>query len=437
MAKVTNLTLRNKVVYRLYIRNYSEAGTFQGIIPDLPRLKALGVSIIVLASIFPATDIKIAHEPLGDPDYVKAFDGVGKEYGTLLDFQALVDAIHEQGMQVVIEWPLHHMARDSEWVVEHPEYFKHDRAGQLTSEWPSHQRAYDLDYDNPKMWEELIAIMKGWAKLVDGFYIRQVMLIRPEFLNSARAEIEDIHPYFYWMGGTTTDDILLTMRMNNQTYWTEGEVYNIFDVLDEASFQRFPLQYLAGETTLDNLVYTLNWHELMLPGTAVKNRGLEIGDDRRFASYLKDEMELEAWTAFSLFEKGAGGLMMGQEFGTKKPVSRTSNQPIAWDKPHDMTQLIQRLSQLKRREVCKSGYYFLRGDYDCIVIASYHYYNQHVLGIFKLRSDDQTYVVEVGLPHGEYENLIDGMRYTVNEGRVEVGNQPVILSFDGEMRLPH
>ncbi|MDO4680780.1 MAG: alpha-amylase family glycosyl hydrolase [Aerococcus sp.] len=437
MAKVTNLTLRNKVIYRLYIRNYSEAGTFQGIIPDLPRLKDLGVSIIVLASIFPATEIKNPNEEKGDPHYVRAFDAVGKEYGTLSDFKALIDAIHAQDMQVVIELPLHHMAKDSEWATEHPDYFLHDRSGNLTSEWPSHRPAYDLNFDNPKMWEELIAIMKGWAQMVDGFYIRQVMLIRPEFLNSARAEIEDIHPYFYWMGGTTTDDILLTMRMKNQTYWTEGEVYNIFDVLDKATFQRFPLQYLEGDLTLDNLVYMLNWHELMLPGTAVKNRGLEIDDGCRFASYLKDNDELESWTALSLFEKGAGGLMMGQEFGTRKPISRTSDQAIAWDKPDDMTPLIQRLSQVKRREICKSGYYFVRGDHNCIVIASYHYYNQHLIGIFKLQSDENHYVVEVGLPKGTYNNLIDDSPYDVNEGRVEVGNQPVILSFDGEMRLPH
>lgn len=437
MAKVTNLTLRNKVVYRLYIRNYSQEGTFRGIIPDLPRLKALGVSIIVLASIFPATDIKWANDEKGSPNYVKAFDAVDPDYGTLDDFQALVDAIHAQGMQVVIEWPLHHMARDSDWVSEHPDYFIHDQSGKLTSEWPSHQRAYDLDFNNPKMWEALISIMKEWAKRVDGFYVRQVMLIRPEFLTSARAEIEDIHPYFYWMGGTTTDDILLTMRMNNQTYWTEGEVYNIFDVLDEASFQRFPMQYLAGELSLDNLIYALNWHELMLPATAVKNRGLEIEDTHRFAADLKDADELEAWTAFSLFEKGAGGLMMGQEFGTKRPVALNSQNPIPWDKPHDMTAMIQRLAQLKQREICKSGYYFLRGEGQSIVVASYHYYNQHVLGVFKLQSDDQTAIVEVGLPGGEYENLLDREIYTVSEGRVAVKNKPVILSFDGTMSLPH
>ena len=42
MAVDTEKTLRNQVLYSIYVRNYSEAGTFAAVQADLDRIKALG-----------------------------------------------------------------------------------------------------------------------------------------------------------------------------------------------------------------------------------------------------------------------------------------------------------------------------------------------------------------------------------------------------------
>lgn len=39
-------TIRNQVLYSIYVRNYSEAGTFTAVQADLDRIKALGTDII-------------------------------------------------------------------------------------------------------------------------------------------------------------------------------------------------------------------------------------------------------------------------------------------------------------------------------------------------------------------------------------------------------
>ena len=51
MAVDTEKTIRNQVLYSIYVRNYSEAGTFTAVQADLDRIKALGTDIIWLLPI--------------------------------------------------------------------------------------------------------------------------------------------------------------------------------------------------------------------------------------------------------------------------------------------------------------------------------------------------------------------------------------------------
>lgn len=198
MAKVTNLTLRHKMIYQIYIRNYSKTGDFQGVIDDLPRLKALGVDIINLMSIFPT---QVGTEGNGQILYAESFERVNPEYGDMVAFMDLVDAIHDLDMQVVLNFPLTSMARSAELLTEEPAFFKWEKDGSLSHRITEEEEVVDLDFKNPKMWDDLIAILKFWAKYVDGFAIQHAQYIRPEFWQSARAEVEDVHQYFYWLGG--------------------------------------------------------------------------------------------------------------------------------------------------------------------------------------------------------------------------------------------
>ena len=56
MAVDTEKAIRNQVLYSIYVRNYSEAGTFAAVQADLDRIKALGTDIICS---HPRTDVEI------------------------------------------------------------------------------------------------------------------------------------------------------------------------------------------------------------------------------------------------------------------------------------------------------------------------------------------------------------------------------------------
>ena len=151
---------------------------------------------------------------------------------------------------------------------------------------------------------------------------------------------------------------------------------------------------------------------------------------------VKPGSELENWTAFSFFQKGIASVFMGQEYGSKERFNFQSGETINWAINQDLTPLINRMSQIKKREVCKSGYYTTMPAGDSTVVLSYHYYTQHLFGIFKLKEEEQVAEIELGIPDGEYKDEISKASYQVVNGRATFGDKPVVISYEGDMRLP-
>ena len=101
MAKDTDPRLQNAVLYSVFVRNHTPEGTFRAVIPDLPRIRALGADFIWLMPVHPIGE-KERKGTLGSPYAISDYRAVNPEYGTLDDFRALVDAIHANGMRCMI-----------------------------------------------------------------------------------------------------------------------------------------------------------------------------------------------------------------------------------------------------------------------------------------------------------------------------------------------
>ena len=168
MAVDTEKTLRNQVLYSIYVRNYSEAGTFAAVQADLDRIKALGTDIIWLLPIHP-TGEKHRKGTLGSPYAIRDYRAVNPEFGTLDDFRHLVDAIHDRGMKCIIDVVYNHTSPDS-WLAEHhPEWFFHKPDGSLGNRFGDWWDVADLDYSHKELWEyqieTLIAAKKSKENL--------------------------------------------------------------------------------------------------------------------------------------------------------------------------------------------------------------------------------------------------------------------------------
>ena len=85
MALHTDISLRNKVIYCIFVRNHTGAGTFRALEADLDRLKALGTDILWLMPIYPI-GVKNRKGTLGSPYAICDYRDFNPEYGTREDF---------------------------------------------------------------------------------------------------------------------------------------------------------------------------------------------------------------------------------------------------------------------------------------------------------------------------------------------------------------
>ena len=99
MAEHTDLSLRQSVIYEIYVRNHTSEGTFRAIEPDLDRIRALGVDIVWFMPIHPI-GVENKKGSLGCPYANRDYRTVNPEYGTMEDFKHLVNEIHARGMKL-------------------------------------------------------------------------------------------------------------------------------------------------------------------------------------------------------------------------------------------------------------------------------------------------------------------------------------------------
>lgn len=190
--------LKNAVLYEVNVRQFTPEGTFNAFREHLPRLKEMGVDILWF---MPVTPIGVIERKgtLGSYYSVKDYTAINPEFGTMEDFKSLVEEIHRLGMFVIIDWVANHTAWDHSWTLTNPEFYYRDADGNFT---PPHNTDWSdviqLDYDNPALWDAMIAEMQFWVEEVniDGFRCDVAYLVPTPFWDRAREELDEIKPVF-------------------------------------------------------------------------------------------------------------------------------------------------------------------------------------------------------------------------------------------------
>ena len=194
------LWFKSAIIYELHVRAFFDSngdgkGDIQGLITKLPYLQDLGVTCLWLLPMYPS--------PLRDDGYdIADFYSIHQDYGTLEDFQHLVDAAHARGIRILTELVVNHTsdqhpwfqdARSSpdspkrNWYVWSDTDQKYQGARIIFTDtersnwtWDPVAKQYywhrffshqpDLNYDNPEVQEEMLNVMRFWLRMgVDGF----------------------------------------------------------------------------------------------------------------------------------------------------------------------------------------------------------------------------------------------------------------------------
>lgn len=206
------------VIYRVYVPSFLDSdcdgiGDLEGVRMKLDYLKDLGVNTVALSPIYSlgSFTLKMDSIKLSDTHVVNHTD-IDPIYGTLEDFEKLVDKTHELGMHITLDFIPNHTSDEHPWFKVSSENGSDLKANWYRSyyvwtygtegnqlqppdnNWKSvydcsawekntqdnmfyfHQfrpSQPDLNLRSEKVRDELKAILKFWLDLgVDGFYIR-------------------------------------------------------------------------------------------------------------------------------------------------------------------------------------------------------------------------------------------------------------------------
>ncbi len=197
LASTTDpLWYMDAIIYELHVRAFADSnndgiGDFPGLISKLDYLQDLGVTCLWLLPFFPS--------PLRDDGYdISNYIDVNPSYGTLNDFKAFLDAAHQRNMQVMIELVVNHTSDQHPWFQaarqalpgsperemyvwsDNDQLYKDARIIFTDTEksnwtWDEAANAYywhrffahqpDLNYDNPRVIEEVIQAMRFWLDM--------------------------------------------------------------------------------------------------------------------------------------------------------------------------------------------------------------------------------------------------------------------------------
>src|SRR5437763_83223 len=104
------------VIYQIYPRSFQDSngdgiGDLPGITARLPYLRDLGIDAIWLSPIFPS--------PMADFGYdISDYTDVDRLFGTLADFDTLLEAAHALGIRVLLDLVPNHTSDRHPWFLE-------------------------------------------------------------------------------------------------------------------------------------------------------------------------------------------------------------------------------------------------------------------------------------------------------------------------------
>lgn len=431
MAEHTNIQLRQDVIYSIYVRNHTPEGTFNAILSDLDRIRALGTDIIWFMPIHPI-GVKGKKGTLGCPYANRDYRTVNPEYGTMEDFRHLVDEIHARGMKCIIDVVYNHTSPDSTLTKEHPEFFYRKTDGQMGNKVGDWTDVVDLDYGCKELWDYQIESLVMWAKIVDGFRCDVASFVPVEFWCRAREAVEQMHPGCIWLAETVHSGFGLFSRKSGIYSAGDYEVFRAFDMEYDYDVREAFDRYLKGEIALSHYIDMLNFQECVYPDNYIKMRCLENHDQPRICSFVKEELALDNYTAFLYFLKGTTLIYAGQEYRNDHVPSLFDKDVIRRNAEQDISPLLQKLYKIKK-EILAAADYFRGNADDAQDIAILERDDNRIrkLGVFSLKG--RVGDVRTEFPDGSYVNQIDGKPVSISDGILHCDGAPVILTANSQV----
>jgi glycosidase len=170
--------VRSSAIYEVFVQDFSPRGDLRGVIEGLDRIQAVGATVVWLMPIQPVS-VEKRKGTLGSRYAISDYYAIDSAYGTTEDFRALVQAVHDRGMKLILDWVPDHTGWDHVWIRQHPDYFRRNDRSELMvpldpqgnqTDWTD---VVQLDYSNPALRQAMIEAMRHWLIEygIDGFRV--------------------------------------------------------------------------------------------------------------------------------------------------------------------------------------------------------------------------------------------------------------------------
>jgi glycosidase len=208
--------LRDGVIYEIFPRNFSSQGNLNGITARLDELQDLGVTILWLMPAHPIGE-KFRKGAYGSPYAVRDFYAINPDYGTEADLKRLVTEAHKRNLKVILDLVANHTAWDSV-MMQHPEFYKQDATGKILPPVPEWTDVAGLNYENPKLREYMIGVMKHWIDPagcdIDGYRCDVAYMVPLSFWEEARSTLVKIKPDIMLLAEASKPELLKTFDID-------------------------------------------------------------------------------------------------------------------------------------------------------------------------------------------------------------------------------
>ncbi len=215
------------VVYQIYPRSFNDSngdgiGDINGITEKLDYLKDLGVDAIWLSPCYKS--------PNEDNGYdISDYRDIMDEFGTLDDWKRMTAEMHKRDIKLIMDFVANHTSSEHEWFKEarkskdNPYRDYYYWADQPLNDWKAcfggsawqydeatdqyylHSYAVgqpDLNWENPKVRQEMIDVIDYWVDLgVDGFRCDVLDQIAKDFENDKNGNGPQLHKYINMLFG--------------------------------------------------------------------------------------------------------------------------------------------------------------------------------------------------------------------------------------------
>ena len=339
-------TLDGKTIYQIFVRNYSEDGTFKSVTKDLERIKDLGVDIIYLMPIFEIGEIN-RKGTYGSPYAIKDYFSISKDLGTKRDLINLIKKTHDLGMTIILDMVFNHTAPDNALLKEHLDYYCLDEEGLPGNRIDDWDDIIDLNVEKIEVQEYLISVLRYWREYgFDGFRFDVASIIPIGFFARARLALGNDVLFF---AESISPDFKKYLKKMNYYYEEDEYLLPTFDLLYNYNYLQDLDKYFKTKNPeiMRDVIRIIN-KESVIHHEILRSNCLENHDIDRVASNLNGQELINFLTMF-ISMRGCAFLYAGEEYGIKHKPALFEKDPIQWSlKEEELYYYIQELIELKK-----------------------------------------------------------------------------------------